>query len=293
MRIAVTGASGKLGQLVVSELLERVPADHLTLISRSPTASRQGTTVRYGDFEEPETLPGAFADVDVALVISTIGARDAASAHRAAFEAAARAGVRHIIYTSVMNPVPRNPFPPAATHRQSEADLASTGVPWTILRNALYADLRVQIASSYIETARWTTNIGVGAHAFVARADCAAAAAAALTTPGHEGRRYTLTGPDLIGAEEYLTLVKQAAGGPIERVDVDDSAYDRYRAEFGRDPANVHLFELFTDTGRAIREGYLSEVGNGVQTLTGQAPTALRDLFGINGTGRQASPGST
>jgi uncharacterized protein YbjT (DUF2867 family) len=104
-------------------------------------------------------------------------------------------GVGHIVYTSVVNPVPDNPFPPAATHLRSEADLVSTGVAWTILRNALYADLRVQIAASYSRAGRWTTNIGAGAHAFVARADCAAAAAAALTTPGHEGRRYTVEGP--------------------------------------------------------------------------------------------------
>src|SRR5438034_5584700 len=99
---------------------------------------------------------------------------DTVAAHRAAFHAASRVGVGHIVYTSVVNPVPDNPFPPAATHLRSEADLVSTGVAWTILRNALYADLRVQIAASYSRAGRWTTNIGAGAHAFVARADCAA-----------------------------------------------------------------------------------------------------------------------
>ena len=279
MRVAVTGASGKLGRLVVERLLEQVPADDLILISRSPVRFHPGASVRYGDFERPETLPDAFAGADKALIISTIGIPDTVAAHRAAFAAATRAGVRHIVYTSVLNPVPGNPFPPAATHGHSEADLVSTGVAWTILRNALYADLRVQIASSYIRVGRWTTNIGPGAHAFVARADCAAAAAAALTTPGHEGRRYTVTGPDLVDADGYVTLLQQVAGGPIERVDVDDDAYERYRGEFVRDPANTGLFELFTGTGQTIREGYLGEIGAGVQQLTGRAPVSLRDMF--------------
>ncbi len=280
VRIAVTGASGKLGRLVVARLLARVPADQLILISRSPVSAPPAVTVRYGDFERPDALPEAFAGADKALVISTIGTRDTVAAHRAAFAAAARAGVGHIVYTSVLNPVPGNPFPPAAIHLRSEADLVSVGVAWTILRNALYADLRVEIAASYLRAGRWTTNVGAGAHAFVARADCAAAAAAALTSPGHEGRRYAVTGPDPVDAGGYLDLLEQLAGRPIERVDVDDEAYERYRTGFVRDPANAGTFELFTGTGRAIREGHLGQVGTGVQELTGRAPVPLREMFG-------------
>src|SRR2546423_4018308 len=86
-------------------------------------------------------------------------------------------------------------------------------------------------------------------------------------------------GPDLVDADGYVTLLQQVAGGPIERVDVDDDAYERHRAEFVRDPANAGLFELFTGTGRAIRKGYLSEIGAGVQELTDRAPASLRDMF--------------
>ena len=125
MRLAVTGASGKLGRLVVAKLLEQTPVDRLILISSTPTVMHPGITLRYGDFERPETLPDAFTGADRALVISTIGTRDAAAAHRAAFEAAARAGVNHIIYTSVLNPVPGNPFPPALGNMHSEADLGA------------------------------------------------------------------------------------------------------------------------------------------------------------------------
>jgi NAD(P)H dehydrogenase (quinone) len=274
--VAVTGASGRLGRLVVNALPDRgVPAESVVPISRTRIDER----TRFGDFERPETLEDAFRGVDRLLVISTIGTRDTVGAHRAAFEAAARAGVGRIVYTSVQNPVRDNPFPPAAIHARSEADLAAVGVPWTILRNALYADLRAEIARCYARDGRWTTNLGDGGHAFIARSDCAAAAAAALCGNGHEGRAYDVTGPAVLTANGYLALVHERTGAHIELVEVDDDAYERHRAAFLADPANAGTFELFTGTGRAIREGHLAVLGDGVQTLTGREPRPLVDLL--------------
>lgn len=282
-RTVVTGASGKLGRHVVAALLERVPASALILVSRSPDSlgdfARLGAAVRYADFERPDSLPAAFADGQRALVISTIGALDTVAAHRAAFEAAAQAGVRHIVYTSVMNPREDNPFPPAKTHLRSEQDLRETGIAWTILRNALYADLRVQIAPKYIHDGRWTTNIGDGSHAFVSRAGCAAAAAAALVTSGHEGQVYDITGPELVDARKYVALLEEVGGHPIKRIEADDAEYEHYRAAFSADPDNAAYFELFADTGQAIRAGYLNQLGTGVQHLTAHPPLSLRELF--------------
>ena len=278
VRIAVTGASGRLGRLVAAGLLRRVSADQLILISRSPLRSVSGVTVRYGDFDRPETLRDAFHGADRALVISTLGSRDAVAAHRAAFENAARGGVGNIVYTSVLNPVPDNPFPPAATHLHSEADLAATGVAWTVLRNALYADLRVDIAPAYVRSGQWVTNIGAGAHAFVARADCSAAAVAVLTGEGHEGHRYDITGPELVDATGYLALLNRLADQPVDRIDVDDEGYERYRTGFVNEPAHAGTFELFTGTGKAIRTGWLNVLSDDVRRLTGHTPTALQDM---------------
>jgi len=283
MRLVVTGASGQLGRLVVGALLDRVPAGDLILVTRSPDSlaefGRLGATVRYGDFEQPDSLAPAFEGGRRALVISTIGARDTVAAHRAAFDAARRAGIAHVVYTSVTNPGEDNPFPPAQTHVRCEEDLRSTGVAWTVLRNALYADLRVTIAARYIKDGEWTTNTGNGSHAFVTRADCAVAAAAALTTDGHEGRVYDVTGPELIDARDYVALLAEFGGRPVDRVEVDDEAYARYRAAFSSEPANAEYFELFGGTGKAIRTGYLSRLGTGVADLTGRAPVSLRAAF--------------
>ena len=282
MSLIVTGASGQLGRLAVAALLDRVPPGEVVLVSRTPAAladfERQGATVRFGDFEQPASLPAAFAGGERALVISTLGARDTVAAHRAAFEAAARAGVGHVVYTSVQNPVAGNPWPPAQPQRLSEEALRAAGVPWTMLRNALYADLRAQLIAAYLRDGRWTTNIGAGAHAYVARADCAAAAVAALTTDGHAGREYDITGPELIGAPQFLALLAELGGRPVTCAAVDDDAYEAYRAAFMADPANAGCFELFTGSGAAIRTGYLGQLGAGVQQLTGRAPATLAQV---------------
>jgi NAD(P)H dehydrogenase (quinone) len=283
VRLIVSGASGQLGRLVVAGLLESVPIDDLILVSRSPDSldwlAKLGATVRHGDFDHPESLPSAFAGGQRALIISTLGPRDTVAAHRAAFQAAARAGVERIVYTSVMKPEQDNPFPPARNHGVSERDLRDAGVPWTILRNALYAELRARIGAKYIQDGRWTTNMGDGAHAFVARTDCAAAAAAALTGAGRDGKTYDITGPELIDARRYGALLDEFGGRSVTRVDVDDDAYERYRAAFAADPENAAYFELYGGTGRAIRTGYLDVIGTGVQDLTGRAPVSLRELF--------------
>jgi NAD(P)H dehydrogenase (quinone) len=286
MSIIVTGAAGSLGAHVVTALLQHVSASNLILVSRSPeklgTHAAAGATIRYGNFSEPESLPAAFEGGTRALIISTMppGA-ERVQQHRNAFEAAERAGVRHLVYTSYPNPIKANPAPPVASHRLSEKDLRRVAVPWTILRNALFSDWRVLLARRYIADGQWTTNIGGGAHAYVARIDCAAAAAGVLIAPEtqHASRTYELTGPALIGAMDIHSLLQEFAGRPIRCVQTTDEAYEAYRRRFEADPKNAALFELWTATGQAIREGYLSQLTTCARDLTGMEPTSLRKLF--------------
>jgi len=162
---------------------------------------------------------------------------------------------------------------------RSEQDLRSTGLEWTILRKALYADLRAQIAPQYIRDGRWTTNMGNGSHAFVARTDCAAAAAAALTADGHEERVYDITGPELVDPRQFVAILEELGGRPIVHSEVGDAEYEHCRAAFSADPDNTAYFELFTGTGQAIRTGYLNQLGTGVQDLTGRSPLSLREVL--------------
>ena len=148
MTLIVTGASGHLGRLVADALLERVDPAEVVLVTRHTRALRdlaeRGVTVRYGDFDDRASLAEAFAGGDRALLMSTLAIGRRAAQHRAAIEAASAAGVRQLVYTSFPNPVPDHPVGPIATeHGETEEVLRASGLEWTILRNATYAELQV------------------------------------------------------------------------------------------------------------------------------------------------------
>ena len=122
----------------------------------------------------------------------------------AAIDAAVDAGVQHIVYISYVD-ADNNPSPIAVDHRLTEAILRENGVAWTFIRDQWYMDRLVQQATSVLEDGRVVAGPQAGT-AFVTRADCAAAAAAALSTPGHENRIYEITGPELISSREFAAI---------------------------------------------------------------------------------------
>jgi NAD(P)H dehydrogenase (quinone) len=283
MSLIVTGASGHLGRLAAETLLDAVGGSELILLSRTPDAlasfKRRGVRVRYGDFSKPESLAAAFDGGKRALIVSVMPPGDIVAQHETAFRAAERAGVQRIVYTSFPNPIPENPAPPAAYQRASEQALQRTGVEWTILRNALYADYRIQIAARYMQAGRWITNAGQGHHAYISRADCATAAAGAMTAEGHVGKTYEITGPELIDASRFTALLEEFSGRPIRCEQVEDDAFERYRTAFSADPANASFVELYAGTGAAMRGEYLAQLSACAQELIGRAPLSLQQLF--------------
>jgi NAD(P)H dehydrogenase (quinone) len=146
--------------------------------------------------------------------------------------------------------------------------------------------LRAELAAAYIDDGRWTTNTGDGRHAFVSRRDCAAAAAAAVTSEVTDGRIYRITGPELIGAAGFTGLLADVAGAPVECVQIDDTAYEQYRIAFQAEPRNAGYTELFTGTGVAIRTGFLSEQSDDVLALTGRPPLTLGQIIAAQLPGR-------
>jgi len=230
-RIIVSGASGQLGGLVVEELLATgvAPSD-LILVSRTPEDLARyaalGASTRFGDFTQPESLGAAYEGGDRMLLISlnTRGnpnprvATERAALQKTAIEAAVAAGVEHIVYTSFVD-ADRNVSPIAADHRITEADLRASGVAWTSLRNQWYADRVVGEAADMIAQGRVLVRPDDPGTAYVTREDCAAAAAAALTTPGHENRVYEVTGPALIRTRDIAAIASEIAGVEIEVIE--------------------------------------------------------------------------
>jgi NAD(P)H dehydrogenase (quinone) len=279
MRIIVTGASGHLGRRVTEELLERVDARDLILVTRTPDAlAGYGADVRAGDFTDPSSLAAAFAGGDRMLLISTdaIGAR---VRHQAdAIDAAAAAGVRHVAYTSIVNPDPKaNPAAVVPDHHATEEKLRASGLEWTFLRNSVYADFEAGGLAAAVATGQLVTNGGDGKLAYVARDDCAAAAAAVLATDGHAGKAYDVTGPESLDADARAALFAELAGRPVEVVQVDDAAFAAGTAEAtGMPLAGAQMYATF---GTATRIGALDVLSGDFAALTGRAPRSVRDVL--------------
>ena len=280
MSIVITGASGHLGRSTAELVLGRVPAREVVLTTRHPEElsdlAERGAEVREADFESPETLVGAFEGGEKLLLISTQDLDRRVSQHRAAIEAARVAGVRHVSYTSYLNPVQGNPAVVTPSHRDTEEALRESGLEWTALRNAFYTEYQVPSAAQAIATGRLVHNIGEGRTAYVSREDCAAAAAAVLTTGGHEGRAYDITGPQPLGQDDVAALLSDISGRPVQAVAVDDEEFVRGLAAAGIPEPVARGIASY---GQAIREGYIGEASGAVEDLTGRPPRSLREVF--------------
>src|SRR5215207_3670188 len=281
MTIAVTGSSGQLGRLVAEGLLDALAPQDVVLVTRPPDKladlAARGADVRQGDFDAPASLSAAFAGVDRLLLISgdALGAR--VEQHFVAIGAAADAGVRHIVYTSVGNPSDDNPAIVAPDHRATEEALRASGVAWTFLRNGIYADLQVDTAAGAIATGTLLTNAGNGRIAYVTRADLAAATVAVMTREGHEGKAYDLTGPEALDAEDLAAIYGEVGGTRVEVAHIDDEGWVDAMVEHAGLPAEVaHVLATF---GAAQRQGFSAVVTPTIERLTGRAPSSLREFL--------------
>jgi len=280
MTYAITGASGHLGRLTAEALLHRVEPGELVLITRTPDRladlAARGVDVRAGDFTRPGTLGAAFDGVNDLLLISTdaIGAR--VPQHQAAVEAAAKAGVRRIVYTSVPEPTSDNPAFVVADHAATEAALRESGLGWTVLRNNLYAEYQLDALQHAAASGRYVTNTGAGRAAYVTRADCAAAAAGALVSREVDDRALDVTGPRALDAQDMARLAAGVGARPVEVQLLDDDAYTASLVTAGvPEPLAVGLASF----GAAIRLGHLAAVTDTVQRLSGAAPTPIEALL--------------
>jgi NAD(P)H dehydrogenase (quinone) len=296
-KIVITGASGQYGRLATDMLIEKGLADRLILITRSPAKladrAAQGCDIRYGDYDKPETLAEAVKGAEKMLLISgtRVGARVAQ--HKAAIDAAAAGGVKHILYTSFIGiDDPANPAEVRHDHIETENLMRASGMAWTMLRDAHYADAMILMAGPQVMAmGQWFSNSGDGLEAMVWRDDCVASAVAVLTTPGHEGKTYNITGPDLQTFDEVAAILTEVTGVPIVHVKLDDDGQYAMFDAMGIprrpvDDQSINGIPWNSDDmvtfGQAIREGYLAVVSDDVEKLTGRKARSVRKMIEDN-----------
>lgn len=296
-RIVITGASGQYGRSLTDKLIADGRAADLILITRTPAKladrAAQGCEVRQGDFDRPETLAPAMAGADRMLLISgtRVGARVAQ--HQAAIDGAVAAGVSHIAYTSFIGiDDPANPAEVRHDHIETERLIKASGLGWTMLRDAHYADAMIVMAGpGVMATRRWISNAGHGLEAMVWREDCVEAARAVLTGDGHRGQTYSITGPELQSFAEVTAIMAEVTGVPLEYVSVGDEGQYAVFDAMGVprrpvDDLSVKGIPWNSDDmvsfGRAIREGFLAICTSDVERLTGRPARSTRQMIEEN-----------
>jgi len=280
--LLITGASGHLGRRV-AELLLEAGQHHIVLTTRTPAKladlARRGALVRAADFDDPASLAPAFAGADRLLLVSTAtldlpGHRVAQ--HRAAIAAAAQAGVRHIIYTSLTNAVPSSIMSLAPDHALTEQALAASSLTWTVLRNNLYADNLLPSLGFAVATGKFQTASGDGAIAYVTREDCAHTAAAALASTETANRTLGVTGPAALSSADVAALATTLTRRTITHLPVPA---DGLRAGLTQAGLPTALVEALITFDLAAARGELKSVSTTVTQLTGRAPTTVADFL--------------
>jgi len=251
------------------------------LVTRRPEALRElrarGAEVRYGDFDDPASLRDAFAGGRRMLLISTDALGRRAGQHRAAIDAAATAGVRHVVFTSIVKPVASNPTGAlAAEPGVTEAMLHRSGLAWTVLRFGSFAELVLPPAATAVQNRRLVTNNGGGRIVFVSRRDCAEAAAITLTTDGHAGKTYEITGTEALSVQDLAELYGDLSGQPVKVLQLSDAMLTNVLVGIGTPMPSAWRIAAF---GRAVRRGYFDVVDPAFERLTGRPPVALRDVL--------------
>ena len=280
--IIVTGATGKLGSLIVSKLLERVAADQIGVSVRDPEKAgdlnARGVRVRQGDFDHPDTLLHAFEGATQVLFVSS-GAQahgaDPLPQHRAAIDAAKAVGASRILYTAHQATSPASLFIPIQTHVATEEMLAECGVAWTSLHNGFYASS----ALMQIETAMKSGVIEVpedGKVSWTSHADLAEATAVILANEGRfDGPTPPLTGSQALDYADLAAIMTELLGRPIRRELISDSQFEEKSAAHGMPPAVVRLVSSYYKAARAHE---FSTIDPTLEELIGRRPETLRSL---------------
>ena len=279
--LGVTGAAGQFGRIVVETLLAR-GAKNIVAITRTPDKladlAAKGVTVRAGDFDDGATLATALQGIDRLLIVSTdkVGAPGARLVqHQAAVEAAKRAGVRHILYSSIPSPYPSATAQVADDHFWTEQAIIATGLDWTFLRNSLYMDLQADQVPQIVASGQLIHASGTGGRNIVSRSDCAITAAGALLTATGKSIE-NVTGQQVLTLDEIAAIIAKATGKPVAAVAIPGEALIAGMVQHGLPQNLAATFAAFdTDTAR----GYYALTGDAVERFGGRKPTTLAEFL--------------
>lgn len=276
--IAVTGATGQLGRLVIDALLKKVPAAEIIAAVRSPEKAADlaalGVQLRQADYAKPETLASAFSGVEKVLLISSseVGAREAQ--HKAVIAAAKEAGVSLLAYTSLLH-ADTSPLGLATEHRATEQALIASGVPYAILRNGWYTENYAASIAPAITHGAFIGAAAEGKIASASRKDYAEAAAAVLAGNEAAGQIYELSGDTAYTLAEFTAEIARQSGKEIQYIDMPQADFSAALKGAGLPD---WLAEMLADSDAAAAKGGLFDDSHTLSKLTGHLTTPWQDV---------------
>lgn len=275
--IAITGATGQLGQHVIENLLKAVPARQIVAIVRNPAKadalSKQGITVRQADYTDQTAFTAALNGVEKLLLISSSEVGQREPQHKNVINAAKAAGVKFIAYTSLLH-ADKSPLGLADEHVATEKALADSGIPFALLRNGWYTENYLASAPPAIEHGVFIGAAGDGKIAAATRADYAAAAAKVISEDVHAGNVYELAGDSAWTLSELAAELSKQSGKPVVYQNLSEADFAAALKSVGL-PAG--LADMLADSDTGASKGGLFDDSHTLSKLIGRATTPLAE----------------
>ncbi|MBN3068898.1 SDR family oxidoreductase [Pectobacterium brasiliense] len=273
--IAITGASGQLGRLVIAQLLEKVPASDIVALVRDVNKvadlSAKGVKVKAADYNQPEALASALQGVDKVLLISSSEVGQRAVQHRNVIDAAVKAGVKLVAYTSLLH-ADKSPLALAEEHRQTETLLKDSGLPHVLLRNGWYTENYAASIPAALEHGVFIGSAGEGKITSATREDFAAAAVAVLTQEGQAGKVYELAGDEPYTLAELAAEVSKQSGKNIGYQNLSEAEFAAALVSAGLPEG---FAQIIADSDTGASKGGLFDGGKQLSRLIGRPTTPL------------------
>ncbi|KHS95390.1 quinone oxidoreductase [Pectobacterium brasiliense] len=273
--IAITGASGQLGRLVIAQLLEKIPASDIVALVRDVNKvadlSAKGVQVKAADYNQPEALASALQGVDKVLLISSSEVGQRAAQHRNVIEAAVKAGVKLVAYTSLLH-ADKSPLALAEEHKQTEALLKASGLPHVLLRNGWYTENYAASIPAALEHGVFIGSAGEGKITSATREDFAAAAVAVLMQEGQAGKVYELAGDEPYTLAELAAEISKQSGKNIGYQNLSEAEFTAALVSAGLPDV---FAQIIADSDTGASKGGLFDDGEQLSRLIGRPTTPL------------------
>ncbi len=272
MKIAVTGATGHLGQLVVNQLKSKTAIENIVALVRTPSKAKDfGVEVREFDYTQPALQVSNLKGIDALLLISgnEIGKR--AEQHANVIKSARQAGVKWIVYTSILH-ADHTSISLAGEHLETEKALKESGIPYTIMRNGWYTENYTGSIPGAIAGGAFIGSAGDGKISSAARADFAEAAAVVLTGNGHQGKIYELAGDSAYTLTDLTKELSRQTGKDIPFKNLPEAEYANILISFGLPEG---IAQAIAGWDVSVSKGDLFDESHTLSKLIGRPTTPL------------------